>query len=177
MARKATPGGTKQTVVKSIKRATGKAPEPVKTSAPVGRPSTYDPSYCERVIEMGREGDGLAAYAAEFGVDRVTLYDWARAHPEFSTALSRAKQLEQVWWERQGRLGMTSKTFNALVWKTSMQARFREDYTERKATEISGPNGDPVQVQSQVVDARVLTEEQRAVLRDALLAAKNEGGR
>ena len=161
MARKATPPkDTRKAVARAVKRVTGKDPEPVKTSAPVGRPSSYDPAYCERVIEMGREGDGLAAYAAEFGIDRATLYDWAKAHPAFSTALARAKQLEQVWWERQGRLGLTSKTFNAVVWKTSMQARFREDYTERKSTEISGPNGDPVQIQSQVVDARVLTEEQ-----------------
>lgn len=174
MARKPTPGGTKNAVVKSIAKS-GRKPAPVKAPAPVGRPSTYDPAYCERVIEMGRDGEGPAAYSAEFGIDRATLYKWAETYPEFRTALSRAKQLEQVWWERAGRQGMQAKTFNALVWKTSMQARFREDYTERKSTEISGPGGEPVQIQSQVVDARVLTEEQRAVLRDALLTAKNEG--
>lgn len=175
MARKPTPGGTKQAVVKSIKRVTGGEPKAVGAAPVLGRPTSYDPSFCDRVIEMAKDGDGPAAYSAEFGIDRGTLYKWADTYPDFRTALNRAKQIEQVWWERAGRAGMHAKTFNAVVWKTSMQARFREDYTERKATEISGPNGDPVQIQSQVVDARVLTEEQRAVLRDALLTAKNEG--
>ena len=44
---------------------------------PVGRPSKYKPEYCERVLEMAAEGCSWAEYAAEFGIDRTTLYDWA----------------------------------------------------------------------------------------------------
>lgn len=148
--------------------------EDKKIKRPVGRPTKYKPEYCERVIELAKEGCGWADYAAEFEVDRVSLYDWAAQHEEFSTALSRAKVLEQQWWERAGRQGMMAEKFNALVWKTSVQARFRDDYTERKATEISGPNGAPVQVQSQVIDARKLDKEKRDALR-AIISAAKEG--
>jgi len=145
-----------------------------KVKRPVGRPSKYRPEFCERVLELAKEGCGWADYAAEFEVDRKTLFDWRDQHEEFSTALSRAKVLEQQWWERAGRFGMMADKFNALVWKTSVQARFRDDYTERKATEISGPNGEPVQVQSQVIDARRLDQEQRDTLRALIQATKED---
>lgn len=138
----------------------------------VGRPSEYKPEHCKTVLELAANGAGPAEYSTEFGIDRTTLYEWARTHADFQHALTRAKQIEQAWWEREGREGMRAKTFNAQVWKTSMQARFRDDYTEKRVTEISGPDGSPVQVQSHVVDARALTDEQRAALKQALLAVK-----
>lgn len=145
--------------------------KPVKR--PVGRPSKYKPEYCDRIVEMAKEtGAGPAEYASEFDIDRTTLYDWAAAHEDFSTALSRAKVHEQAWWERAGRKGMYLEKFNALVWKTSVQARFRQDYTERTQTELSGPNGAPVQVESKTLDARALAPEQREALKEILLAAK-----
>ena len=67
-----------------------KAPAPAKK--PMGRPSTYKPEYCERIVQMAQEtGAGPAEYAAEFDICRETLYDWKDRHPEFSTALKRAK--------------------------------------------------------------------------------------
>lgn len=121
---------------------------------------------------MAKQGKGWANYAATFEIDRATLYDWAAAHEEFSTALTRAKVLEQQWWEDQARENLRSREFNANLWIKSAQARFREDYTERKETAVTGANGGPVQVQSQVVDAKTLTPEQRDALRTILMAAK-----
>ena len=144
----------------------------VKQKRPVGRPSKYKPEYCEAIIEMAKQGKGWANYAATFEIDRATLYDWAAAHEEFSTALTRAKVLEQQWWEDQARENLRSREFNANLWIKSAQARFREDYTERKETAVTGANGGPVQVQSQVVDAKTLTPEQRDALRTILMAAK-----
>jgi hypothetical protein len=144
----------------------------VKQKRPVGRPSKYKPEYCEAVIEMAKQGKGWASYAATFEIDRATLYDWAAAHEEFSTALTRAKVLEQQWWEDQARENLRSREFNANLWIKSAQARFREDYTERKETAVTGANGGPVQVQSHVLDAKTLTPEQRNALREILMAAK-----
>jgi hypothetical protein len=109
---------------------------------PAGRPSTYDKKYCEQVVELGKQGMSPVEIACEIGVPRTTMLSWADKHEEFSTALTRAKEWEQVWWERKGREGMVSNCFNAQVWKTSMQARFREDYTERKELTIDGNLGD-----------------------------------
>ncbi|MDW9762160.1 helix-turn-helix domain-containing protein [Sinorhizobium meliloti] len=105
---------------------------------PAGRPSTYDPAYCERVIELGGEGKSQVQIAVALGVARTTMLSWAEQHEEFSTALTRAKEREQDWWETTGQSGLFLDKFNAAVWKKSMEARFRDDYTERKELEHSG---------------------------------------
>jgi transposase-like protein len=103
---------------------------------PAGRPTSYRPEFCDDVIELGKQGKSQVQIACGLDVDPKTLRDWAEAHPEFSLALSRAKAFEQDWWENAGQTGMTGDKFNAAVWKKSMEARFRDDYTERR--EISG---------------------------------------
>ena len=143
---------------------------------PVGRPSKYKPEYCERMLEMAAEGMSMAEYAAEFGIDRTTLFDWAASHEEFSTALTRAKSLEQAWWEREARLGVKNKEFNANLWYRCAASRFRDDYTERKVTEVSGPGGGSIKTESVTkIDARDLDPEQREALKQALLSAMKEG--
>ena len=102
--------------------------------ADVGRPSTYDPAYCEKVVELGRQGKSPAQIAAGIDVARTTMLLWADTYPEFLTALTRAKDLEQAWWEDQAMSGLTADRFNAAVWKKGVEARFREDYTERSET-------------------------------------------
>ena len=113
----------------------------IDTPAPVGRPTEYKPEYCEVVVEKQAQGWSLAEFAAHVGVSRPTVDNWGAAYPEFLEALSRAKAAEQSWWERAGREGMFADKFNAAVWKKSVEARFREDYTERKQTELSGSVG------------------------------------
>lgn len=148
--------------------ATEQAPQKRK----IGRPSKYKPEFCDKVLELALEGGGWADYAAEFNIDRKTLYDWAAAHPEFSSALSRAKVLEQCWWQDAGREGMGADKFNALVWKTSVQARFREDYTERKVQEVTGKDGGAVQIESKTIDTSGLTTEELIAFRNLLVKVK-----
>ena len=70
---------------------------------------------------------------------------------------------------------MRAEKFNALVWKTSMQARFRDDYTERKINEVSGPDGGAIKTESVTrIDTRDLDEDQRAALKAALSAVVNK---
>lgn len=103
-----------------------------------GRPSSYDPAYCDRIVERQAQGYSLCEFAAEIGVARATLDNWAAAHPDFLEAMTRAKTAEQAWFERIARENLTSREFNAPVWKKSVEARFRHDYTERRETEHSG---------------------------------------
>lgn len=145
---------------------------------PVGRPSKYKPEYCERILEMAAEGCSMAEYAAEFGIDRTTLFDWRDQHEEFSTALTRAKVLEQSWWEREARMNVKNKEFNANLWYRCAASRFRDDYTERKSTEVSGPGGAPLQVESVTkIDASTLDPDHREALKAALLAASESPGK
>jgi hypothetical protein len=123
-AKKKTTADTTTTNVPAVVQI---GPPPLK----VGRPSQYKPEYCEEVIALGANGYSPVQIAAHYCVTRSTLYAWADQYPEFLTAMKTAKELEQAWWEVAGRHGMYSDKFNANVWRTSMQARFRQDYTNR----------------------------------------------
>jgi hypothetical protein len=117
----------------------------------MGRPSDYLPEYCEKVIELGREGMSVVEMAAEIGCHRETLEEnWPAAYPDFSEAFTRAKQLSQAWWEKQGRINLLLApgvgTFNGSVWSRSMAARFPKDWREQKGVELTGKDGGPVSV-------------------------------
>lgn len=110
-----------------------------------GRPTDYRPEHCERVIELGREGKSHAQIAAALDVARNTLYNWADAHPEFLSAITRARDLSQAWFEDKGQTGLEAPGFNASLWAKQVSARFPDDYTERQKRELTGANGGPVE--------------------------------
>lgn len=121
---------------------------------PAGRPSDYKPEYCEQVVDLGKAGKSVAQMCAHFDISRQTIDNWAEAHPEFLEALSRAKVHMQAKLEELGFAGLTSDKFNAAVWKVTMAARFRADYTER--TEHTGKDGSALTVIIQSADAEIL---------------------
>lgn len=106
-----------------------------------GRPSDYDPIYCDRVIEWGKDGKSITWMAAEIGVCKDTVYEWIKVHPAFSDAIKRAKVFCQRWWEDAGQVGMTSDKFNSAVWAKNMAARFRDEWTDRQETAHMGADG------------------------------------
>lgn len=112
----------------------------------MARPTTYQQEYCEAVLEAGAQGKSIAWMAASLDVNKDTIYEWAKVHPEFSDALTRARAKAQAWWEDQGQTGMVTPGFGASVWSRSMAARFPEDWRENKGVELTGANGGPVAV-------------------------------
>ena len=122
-----------------------------------GRPTLYKPEYIQRVIEYGKEGRSLTQIAARLDVSRDTIYAWCSEISEFSDAIMRARELAQDWWETQGQSGLANREFNAPLWAKSMAARFPQDYTEARRTEISGPNGGPVRLASELTDDELAT--------------------
>lgn len=112
---------------------------------PAGRPTKYKPEFCQTVIEVGEYGGWVSEMAEACDVHRSTFDVWASEHPEFSAALTRAKQKAQAWFEREGRTGLTADRFNAALWSKQMSARHREEYTERR--EFSGPDGGAIKVE------------------------------
>lgn len=115
---------------------------------PVGRPSLYDPAYCEKVIELGKLGKSTEAIGAMLGVGTATLYRWRDEHSEFREALDLAKDFELYWWEEQAQLHMLenkeSDKLNASLWSRSMAARFPKKYRESVKQEITGADGAPL---------------------------------
>jgi transposase-like protein len=112
---------------------------------PVGRPSLYDPSYCDEVVALGRKGKSVEQIAALLNVSLRTMYSWRDAHEEFLHALDDAKTYEQAWWEEQAAAYMVenkeSDRLNASLWSRSMAARFPKKYRESTKTEITGADG------------------------------------
>ena len=115
---------------------------------PVGRPTLYDPKYCEEVVTLGRIGKSVEQIAANLNVSLRTMYSWRDAHEEFLHALDDAKTYEQAWWEEQAAAYMVenkeSDRLNATLWSRSMAARFPKKYRESTKTEITGADGAPL---------------------------------
>lgn len=107
----------------------------------VGRPTDYDPSYCDRVVEWGAQGKSLAWMAAELDCCKQTLHNWMAAHPEFLDAMMRARAKAQQWWEDAGQNNLLTPTFNASAWSKSMAARFPDDWRDKNETAITGAGG------------------------------------
>jgi len=115
---------------------------------PVGRPSLYDPSFCDEVVELGRKGKSVEQIASILNVSLRTMYSWRDAHEDFLHALDDAKTYEQAWWEEQAAAYMVenkeSDRLNSSLWSRSMAARFPKKYRESTKTEITGADGTPL---------------------------------
>jgi len=115
---------------------------------PVGRPSLYDPSFCDEVVELGRKGKSVEQIASILNVSLRTMYSWRDSHEEFLHALDDAKTYEQAWWEEQAAAYMVenkeSDRLNSSLWSRSMAARFPKKYRESTKTEITGADGAPL---------------------------------
>ena len=72
---------------------------------------------------------------------------WGQEHPEFLTALTRAKELEMNWWESIGQSALFADKFQNAVWAKSMAARFRDKYTDTQKQEHAGKDGGPIPIQ------------------------------
>ena len=120
------------------------------TKNPVGRPSKYDPSYCERVIQLGADGNSKEAIAVELGITWKTLNNWADEFPDFLLALEEAKNLEMVWFEKIAKSHMIESPggnrLNTALWGRSVAARFPVKYRENNKVEVTGRNDGPIQV-------------------------------
>ena len=120
----------------------------VPAKRPVGRPSLYDPSYCETVRDLGRIGKSVEQICYQLNVSLRTIYLWRDAHEEFLHALDDAKTYEQAWWEEQAAAYMVenkeSDRLNSTLWSRSMAARFPKKYRESTKQEITGADGAPL---------------------------------
>ena len=125
---------------------------------PAGRPSKYNPAMCETVVESGKFGKTLVGMADDLDVNRETLNEWMKIHPEFSSAVKEGLRRSQAWWEDQGRIATFGGTdgFNATSYIFQMKNRFRADWNDTVKSEHSGPDGGPIvqRVERIIVDPK-----------------------
>ena len=93
-----------------------------------GRPTKYDPKYCDMIVEFMSKGKSLIGFAASIDVVVSTLYEWEKKQPDFSDAIKVARQKSQLWWEENGQVGLfmgkEDGSFSQSAWIFNMKARF-----------------------------------------------------
>lgn len=102
------------------------APATPQRTYELGRPTKYEPRFCEELIEFARQPGGtFHAFAAELLVARETLYLWAKTHPDFMHAKKVAADIQERVMYEIGLKGMQGKIsfFSSPAWIFSMKAR------------------------------------------------------
>lgn len=125
-------------------------PPPDAPEIKIGKPTRYDPeTMLAKVMDLGRFGKSKAQIARALGVSDKTLTAWTDKHPEFAEAMQAARTLAMAWWEDQGQIGvfLGSKEFNTAAWHTQVKARFPAEYRDVTAHEVTGRNGQPIDVE------------------------------
>lgn len=74
-----------------------------KTGKPVGRPTEYDPSFCDKVIAHGKGGNSIWSFGAIINAATSSIYLWKEKHPEFSDACKLSEAHMQMYWENLGK--------------------------------------------------------------------------
>ena len=112
---------------------------------PFGRPTKYDPAYCDKVIELGKLGKSFEQMCALLNIGYTTMRRWRDEHEDFRLSLEDAHALSQTWWEDMGQSYLVEhkdgEKINTGLWSRSMAARFPKNYSDRVKQEISGPDG------------------------------------
>jgi hypothetical protein len=111
---------------------------------PGGRPSKYEPEYCDLVVEHLSGGASLTSFAAEISVSRATINVWMDAHPEFLEATKIAKAKCAAWWEQVNRDNAQGGGGNATSCIFGLKNMAADDWKDRQQHEHSGPDGGPV---------------------------------
>jgi len=89
-----------------------------------GRPTDYRPEFCEKLVELMKQGAAIEELCLEFDVCEKTLYNWFNAHPDFLQAKKRGVAFSKAWWMKNGRLNLENKEFNYTGWYMNMKNRF-----------------------------------------------------
>lgn len=97
-----------------------------------GRPSKYDPKFCQKIIEVGEAGGSKTEMASACGVLLETMNSWVDVHEAFANAMKIAVQASQTWWEEKGRQATFGGQpgFNATSFIFQMKNRFGHDYQD-----------------------------------------------
>lgn len=103
-----------------------------------GRPSKYDPAFCETAEQVLSEGYSEAVLAGELGVCIDTVTEWKKVHPDFSASIKvgRAKGA-RVWEDRLKTLAERNEG-NATGIIFGLKNRQPDAWKDKTETEVNG---------------------------------------
>ena len=105
---------------------------------PAGRPSKYDPAFCDQVREFLKDGYSMAAFAGHIGVAYSTVSLWEKEHDEFSEAVKEARAAATLWWENRARNVALGQDGNPTVVIFGLKNRAPDEWRDKTETELSG---------------------------------------
>lgn len=111
--------------------------QPVQRSR--GRPTKYDPAFCEVLLDHMAGGFSFESFAGVIGVSKQTLYNWldTKEYGDFVDAKSRGEELCRLWWERLGIQGVQGLGPRVL-------AEENEEVLEVKGQPVYDAGGNPM---------------------------------
>ena len=103
-----------------------------------GRPTDYEPAFCDEAETFLAEGYSVAALAGHLHVAKSTVYEWIERYPDFSDAVKRGQAGAVLWWEKANRnLAMTGEG-NATACVFGLKNRASDEWRDKVETEHSG---------------------------------------
>ena len=149
------------------------------TGRPVGRPTLYSEEAADKIVDGLYEGLDMIEAIEAAGFKRRTVYEWMDAHPDFRLRCARArdaltevrlKNLRDMIKTAQ-KEGVDPAVLRVLVsheqWSAERIAP--KLYGTKTTTEVTGPNGGPIQ-HDHLINLSGLTDEQLEALEEALSA-------
>ena len=101
-----------------------------------GQPHGYKPEEMNPIImDLAENGASLTEICVSIGIVRATAYNWMNPeHDSYSEAfldvITKARELSQGWWERQGRVNLNNKDFNSTLFNKQIAGRFPKDWRD-----------------------------------------------
>jgi hypothetical protein len=158
-----------------------KAPEDL---LPRGRPSIYTPEIAARICAEIAKGRGLTNIERDDWCPPAgTVYRWQEKYPEFREAYTRARIEQQHLYVEQIMEIAADKSIDPDRARIMIDARkwiagkvAPRIYGDKISTEVSGPDGKPIQIEARRVDVDRLDDEQLSKLEETLRIALNKEG-
>ena len=112
--------------------------------ADVGRPTKYNESYPQMLIEHMAKGFSFESFAGLVGVSKETIYTWTETYSEFLDAKKIAFEKNRMFWENLGiehilnkskseaGIGSENTSLNSTVWIFNMKNRFPKEWRDKQ---------------------------------------------
>ena len=133
---------------------------------PGGRPSKYDPKYCDQILKffsgpknetivksvttgkneyekteymrVAKELPTFAKFARKIGVNGDTIVEWAKKHEEFTAAYNMAKELQKEFLVDNGLGGLYPPASFIFTAKNITDMRDKQEVDTRKTFDVTG---------------------------------------
>lgn len=146
-----------------------------KPSSGAGRPSGYRPEYCAKIIESGKRGMTLSAFAGSVGSCRETLLNWSKKFPEFALARQHAEAAAAYYWEEKLCTLANTGRGSAAAIIFALKNRVPDEWREQLTQKYEGSKEQPIVL---TLDPQVLqriSTDQQETLRTVLKAIASGG--